>query len=231
MDSRVKIALALLVIGIVAAAGVYTATIWKPGASEELSSVERVQMLEGRVADLIKTNDPIECEKAKDINIGSVSYQTVCEGNIYMNLAEQKGDVSYCDKLDNELFPIDLCKSNIITQKVHGATSPIIFDSAGSQELKDSCLFQYWSKAAVDGNDASVCAKVPIPRGVGVCKDSVYIEQISEGKKVDCSNFSKDGEQDCKSYYTIISSKPASNAACVTLANPILQSLCNKNIQ
>ena len=211
MDSRVKIALALLVIGIVAAAGVYTATIWKPGASEELSSVERVQMLEGRVADLIKTNDPIECEKAKDINIGSVSYQTVCEGNIYMNLAEQKGDVSYCDKLDNELFPIDLCKSNIITQKVHGATSPIICDSAGSQELKDSCLFQYWSKAAVE--------------------DSVYIEQISEGKKVDCSNFSKDGEQDCKSYYTIISSKPASNAACVTLANPILQSLCNKNIQ
>lgn len=232
MGSKVKPFLGLLVLATVVAAGIYAATVWGLLPSRELSPAEKIllrQKQQDQVAEIIKTNDPAGCEQAKDIVIDGRSYQEVCENNIYMNLAVQKLDTSYCKKLDDKSYPIELCMQSVLSQKAATATSPDFCNAVEGVDLREGCLYQYWLANALRKGDTAVCSNISSPIGVSYCKDTVYTKNLVEGAKLDCSLFSEEKVADCKSVVLAIQEK--SVEGCALVQDMDLQQVCNSRIQ
>lgn len=218
------IAVGLGLIVLIAAGYVISTT--KPWEEKVLSPGEQAQLQEAQVAELIKTGDPSQCDKAKGIVIDGTPYETVCLNNVYENLAEQTLDASYCDKLDNQMLSIAVCKSKILTMRLSTATSSAMCNTAGSSDLKNSCLTQYWSIAAKKEGNAKLCSNIPLASASQRCSDSFYIMQLAAGKDVSCSVFSSEVRADCQMFQSALSSKTPSQDVCYSIDTPELQNLC-----
>jgi len=232
MGTKVKLFLGLLLVGVVVVAGVYAMTVWELLPSRELSPAEKIllqQRQQDQVAEIVKTNDPAKCEQAKDIVIDGRSYQEVCENNIYMNLAQEKLDTSYCKKLDDKSYPIELCMQSVLSQKAATATSPDFCNAVEGADLKEGCLYQYWLANAMRKGDTAVCNSISNPIGVSYCKDTVYTKNLAGGAKLDCTLFSKEKAADCKSVESAIQSKSATS--CALVQDVDLQQVCSSRIQ
>ncbi len=190
-----------MVLLVVIAGAIYALVVLKPWGGAQLSDQERRAQQENQLAEAVKTNDPTQCEKLKDNMTGDSSDKIACEGNIYMALAQEKLDVSYCDKLDNKSFSTAMCKSGVIALKAATATSVATCDIFNDAGLKSECL------------------------------TAVNLKLLVEGAQVDCAVFPPPLAADCKQFKNVIAKKPVSATACSTIQHPGLQEVCNSKNQ
>lgn len=216
---------AFLVVAGLIAGGAYLLITTKPWATSPSSQLAEDQKREAEVAEIIKTNDPAQCESVKDLVINGTPYYTVCLNNVYTNLALEKSDPAYCEKLDNQMFSIESCKSTVMMQAVSTATSPAVCESMGSTELKSACVFQYWTQSAVKQGSVAVCNSMPDQKLIGPCRDSVLVDLMKQGKQIACTDLSPGLVGDCKTFYGAVIGAKSMNA-CSTIVDPMIQDVC-----
>ena len=79
------------------------------------------------MANLIKTNDLSQCDKARGIVIQGIDYEVVCRNNVAFSLATLNLDITECQKLDDALFPIIDCERAVRLRRADAgsaSTSP-----------------------------------------------------------------------------------------------------------
>ena len=91
---------------------------------------EKIRLQE-QVAEIIKTKDFSLCDEMKD-----KVYFTVCNNNIALNLAQERSDLSYCQKIDNTLVLIEECERQVIFKKSLLKENIEVCDETQNHKLK-----------------------------------------------------------------------------------------------
>lgn len=156
--------------------------IEKPKVKNELE-------LQQQAADIIRSKDFNRCQEIKD-----EVYQKVCINNIALNLAEEKQDISYCQKIDGQLIPIEECEREIIFQKAIDEGKTDACEETNNQGLQQECKENFWSDSAVKKSDIALCNNVEGEQGKNVCRDNyVFAKEYQvNAASFDCDRFNEE---------------------------------------
>lgn len=217
----------ILVIALFAAAAAYV--FWpyimnfNKGAEKVLTPEEQQQF----VADLIKTGDLNQCQKAQGMVINGTDYFQVCLNNIDLNLAQEKGDLSYCDQLQGNDWDKTLCKRDTITKKIssgEGNFCPSLTDPG----LKNFCTDAYWSRDALANETIASCDKVIDSVLKFDCQDAVHtVQLVSNTKGFSCKIFHASSlGSDCDTYILALTSSKLSTTTCASIGTVSIMQAC-----
>ncbi len=202
-----------------------------PAASEprELTAEEKAnQEKQAKVAELIKTGKLEECAKAKRIVIQGVDYETVCRNNVALNLALDRLDPSFCDKLDGNLLSIASCKNRVWAAKFANVKELAQCDEAPTGELKSTCQVLYWLNGAVQHDDVTLCDHLTESQTKTECRNSFFLNRLaSNPREARCENFSAPLKQDCETLEKALST-PKNSQGCLRIRDVRLQSFCRQ---
>lgn len=183
---------------------------------EEILSSEKEVELQQQASDLIKTKDFSKC---RDIN--SEMYQKVCINNIALVLADETGNVSYCQKLDGELVSIEYCERSVVMDKSVRDEDIGVCKQANNKNTIIECEDQYYISLAISKNDKSKCNDISDTASKIFCLDNFtfrngFIENINI--EFDCNEFQgTEARQDCETFNKnnhLFGALPQSNNDC-----------------
>jgi hypothetical protein len=137
----------------------------------ETISPEVETKLQEQIAEIIKTKD---FERCKEVN--NEMYRTVCINNIALNLASETQDISYCQKIDNKLVPIETCESQIILKKSLEKEDINVCLETTNQDLQKRCQDSFWVSLAQKKEDVSVCENIKEDATKNYCHDSYLFD-------------------------------------------------------
>lgn len=190
-------------------------TIQKPEIKTELE-------LQQQVADIVATKDFLQCSEVSD-----ALYKVVCVNNIALNLAQETQDLSYCQKIDNNLVPISDCERQIIFTKSIVKNDVKVCEETTNTTIKEECITGYWQAKAYKEGNTALCENVSNEFGKNFCYDN-YLFNTAFLKNVsgyDCRSF-KDAQmqEDCKIY-----KKTIVNGMCENLHSMLFTNYCAIN--
>ena len=199
--NRKQIIYIIIVIGVVLVAAllgyVYRAqlnSILNNPESPAAESRTELQIQE-QLGELIKGGNFDDCEK-----IGNAYYETVCVNNIALQLAQERLDVSYCQKIDNKLIPIADCERQVVVKKSIERESVAICDEATDGDVREQCKASFLIGLAYKKNDVSICDREQDSVRRNECVD-MYVfqrEYVTNSVGFDCGRFSDgDVRRDC----------------------------------
>ncbi|HAV10965.1 MAG TPA: hypothetical protein DCX32_00235 [Candidatus Moranbacteria bacterium] len=210
MQKKTKIIiLAVLVsVAIVSAAGIYyeskssreTGNVSDNVPSEKekiLSSDDEIGFQE-QVAEIIKTKDFSHCEK-----ISNDTYRKVCVNNIALDLAQEKGDVSYCAELDGNMVSVSECERGIVLAKSASEENMEICKQATTKEVASECESGFYQAVSLKKEDKGYCDNIGDQKATDECYDNFVfsMEFMKDIKNFKCSSFrNQDLANDCLAY-------------------------------
>jgi len=156
--------------------------------------------IQEQLGDLIKGGNFDDCKK-----IGNAYYETVCINNIALQLAQERLDVSYCQKIDNKLIPIADCERQVIFRKAVDREDIAVCDETKNEELRVQCRADFLLSLAFKKNDIRVCEQETAPERRTECVDTYMFqkEYVSNPTGFHCSRFLGDSvRQDCNAVET-----------------------------
>ena len=149
-----------------------------------------------KVSEIIKTENFDECEKVEDD-----FYRKVCVNNIALNLSQKKQDISYCQKIDNELVPQEDCERQVIFAKSIEKEDINVCMETKNQELQKLCQDSFYYQLAVKKEDINICDRAPEQKQNDFCHN-VFLASKNMGQNFetfDCALFKgEDVKDDCK---------------------------------
>lgn len=172
--------------------------------------------------EIIKTNDFNKCDEIED-----ELYRKVCVNNIALNLANEKQDISYCEKLDNELVPIADCESRVIYAKAMDKEDISVCEETENQELRKSCENSFWLSYAIKKEDISICGNKTGEAEKNACHNSYLLQKefIADMADFDCGKFKGSSEKsDCAVFKENLSANRASS--CADLNSELFKNFC-----
>lgn len=167
-----------------------------PGVLPQNSELQ----LQGQTEQIVKTGDFNRCQEINDD-----VYRKVCTNNIALNLAQQKLDSSYCQKIDGKLMSAEECDRRVMGEKMAKATSIAVCQQALTDTVKKECEDNFYSNSGFIANsvDINACSRAPTTEQEDDCYDS-YLFQKEFSTNIDgfqCDKFHKQQTQaDCKVY-------------------------------
>jgi hypothetical protein len=162
---------------------------------------KRILKLQEQVGEIIKFNDFGKCDEVKD-----EYYKRVCINNIAFNLAKEKQDISYCQKLDNKLLYTEDCERQILLPKAIDKEDIKVCSETRNKGIKQNCEQDFWTFLAIKKENINLCNNYLNYEEKIFCYDQYIFEKEFAYKKnnikdFDCSKFqNKDIENDCKLY-------------------------------
>jgi len=170
--------------------------------SSQEASVGKDQTVEQRVADIIKTGNFGLCQEIKD-----QTFRTVCTNNIALNLAKEKKDVSYCQKLDNHLVPIADCEQEVIHDKALEEENISICGQASDESVRNLCRENFYLELSLIKNDINICNQIQKEDQSEYCYNSYLVNKKfrSNIKGFDCLQLEgNDVRAECKKMQDLI---------------------------
>ncbi len=180
----------------------------------ELGEIE----LQQQVAVLIKSKDFSSCSQVDD-NL----YKKVCVNNIALNLAYEKLDITYCQKLDDELVSIDDCVSTVAFQGAIENNDITFCKDIIDDELQKDCEVSFYQQMSIIDENVALCDNLEEDLRVN-CVNSYYLQTEFA---VDLDNFAcskligDDLQSDCE-----IMKNAESNFSCSSLKSYEVSSYC-----
>lgn len=147
---------------------------------------------------LIQTGSFDECKKIND-----AYYETVCINNIALALADEKLDVSFCQKIDNKLIPIIECERQVVMKKSIEREDMHICDEATDSGVREQCRTSFAIGLALKKNDIRACEQEATPERRTECADMFLFqtEFLADPSKFTCSKFrEEDVRTDCVAF-------------------------------
>lgn len=119
---------------------------------EAALSPEAELKLQEQVSPLIKAGDMKACER-----VDNAMYRSVCVNNIALQKAEETGDISFCQYLDDELIPKETCERQVIFRKSVDEGNTNACAETGNAALRQECENTFSSRIATEKEDPSLC--------------------------------------------------------------------------
>ncbi len=156
----------------------------------ELTS-EAELALQEQIAPLIAAGDMAACDQVQND-----MYRKVCINNIALNKAEETNDITYCQYLDNELVPREMCEQQVIFSAALETEDIAACAQTTNTELLQECESAAINALALKKDDPTLCNNAVDPTE---CKDIYYVQQfMKDPKTIECSAFSTpDAQADC----------------------------------
>jgi hypothetical protein len=171
-------------------------------SKEKKTSINEEKTLDQRVADIIKTGNLDLCQKIED-----QTFKTVCTNNIAFNLAKEKDDPSYCQKLDNNLMSVADCEREVVANKALGEGNISICEQASDESVKDQCKNSFYWKLALTKDDINICNQIQQKDQLEYCHNNYLINKKFRGntKGFDCLQLEgNDVQVECKKMQDLI---------------------------
>lgn len=160
-----------------------------------LTPEEEIKLQE-KAAEIIKTNDFDKCQE-----IENQLYRTVCINNIALNLAEETQDISYCQRLDDELVSISNCEKQVLLKKSLDKEDINVCDETKNSEIQKECKENFWLFLAREKKDIKLCDNITIEQEKNSCYDYYLFQEefIKSESNFDCQRFySQQVKLDCQ---------------------------------
>jgi len=154
--------------------------------------------IQDQVSEIIKTNDFDKC-----VEVQNEIYRTACVNNIALNLAQEKQDISYCQKIDDKLMSIASCETRVLFKKSLDQEHISICNETANKEIQQQCKDRFWPLLAVKKENIDLCQNVFIDDDKAVCVDNYIFQKefISNENDFDCTEFdTQQSKSDCKIY-------------------------------
>lgn len=205
---------------------------------QELTTAEELKLQE-QVGDIIKTKDLGQCD-----GIENEMYKKVCINNIALNLAQETQDISYCQKLDNELVPIRDCESRVVFAKSLEREDIAVCQETKDQELQKQCQDSFYSQLALKKEDINICSQAPSEEQANLCYNSFLITRdfTKDSKNFNCTLLKGlDTQEDCQKMKELLAKEPielagipgmprmANFKSCSQLKTTVFSSYCLSN--
>lgn len=164
---------------------------------QELTSENEMKFQE-QASEIIKTKDFSRCQE-----IPNEMYRKVCTNNIALNLAQETGDFSYCDKLDGELLSVSDCKKNVITKSSVEKNKVEICNDLSDENEKKVCFDNFYQIKSLSEKNIGLCDMITEIDKRNSCKNMyVYsLEFMGNTKNFECQKFATaEAKKDCEDY-------------------------------
>src|SRR3989338_2475215 len=166
--SRRNIGLIAMAVAVIVGLSIYLAwpsgLLYRPPGQQQPSrpdirSLPPVEQ-QKRVAEIIATGDLNKCKEAEGVMINGYDYGIVCNDNVVENLAMERLDTSFCDKLaDNSSDWVAACKKEVTLKKLQ-QTNDLQVCQTASSDFKAECEALYWSRQALDLKESKPCENI-----------------------------------------------------------------------
>lgn len=160
------------------------------------------QSVGDRAAAIIRGGDIRACDQLDQVFDG-VNYRTVCRNNIALNLAKEKGDVRYCNDIDNVLVSTADCERQVLYVVSIDRESIDACDAASIPEVRAQCRDAFFLALALKKKDASICNRAETQQAKMSCSDGYVFrnEFLGHSGTFDCSKFAgSEFGRDCLQY-------------------------------
>lgn len=156
-----------------------------------------------------------ECE-----NLDDEIFRTECMNNITLNLAEENKDISYCQKLDNELVSISECERNIVFSYSVYDEDISMCNDLENESFVFECRENYYYATASLKSDPKICLNIEND----ILKESCYNSVVFDRGNYSCSDFlGDDYKNDCELYNGL----DEGNADCDQFSSDLFRNLCS----
>ena len=155
---------------------------------EAALSPEAELKLQEQVSPLIKAGDMKACER-----VDNAMYRSVCVNNIALQKAEETGDISFCQYLDDELISRDSCERQILFPKSIEKEDKAICGETKNATLRKECEDSFLFGLANKKQDPSLCDQDSDTINADRCWNAYHVQgamaPTSDGKRqsLDCS--------------------------------------------
>jgi hypothetical protein len=171
------------------------------------------------VAAIIKSGDLAACDSANRI-LDGVNYRTVCRNNIFWNEAQSNLDFTACEGLDDRLMSVKDCETSVMVGLLRKEKSLSVCNTV-PDALKAACPSAYWSLAAVDQDNVTLCRNLPSSTEPN-CERNFLISLSAAGASssiaLPCADFT---EARLRSECGALQEKN-----CAAIADPLLKAAC-----
>lgn len=177
--------------------------------------------LQEQAADIIKSKDFSRCDEISD-----PTYKTVCVNNIAMNVAQETGDVSYCDKMDNKLVPKEDCERQAVFAKSVENEDIKVCEGATIELVRRDCENGLWQSLAFKRGDIKLCENIKTENEKNYCHDNYLLNKEFAGKinKLDCNSLREvQAQEDCRQV------KKNAAQACRAVQSTLFTDYCSQN--
>lgn len=168
----------------------------KASLADENKSDE--QKLQERVSAIVAGKDFGRCNEIQD-----EMYRKVCINNIALNLAQEKQDASYCQKMDGKLMSVADCESQVVPQKALEQQDVKICQEAETSEIQTACYENFWLDSALQKSDIKLCENLATSQEKDICFDRYLFQKefFENSGDFQCNKFRQQQVQaDCKTY-------------------------------
>jgi hypothetical protein len=190
------LAIAIVVL-LIAFGSIYYLVIFRKGI---VLTPEQETKIQAEVSAIIKTNDFDKCKQIKN-----EIYRTACVNNIALNLAQEKQDISYCQKIDDKLMSIASCERRVLFKKSLDQERISVCNETANEEIREECKGRFWKLLAVKKEDIVLCQNTLQDDDRIICLDNYVFEKefIGNENSFDCKKFnSEQSKSDCQAYKT-----------------------------
>lgn len=179
------------------------------------------------VADIIAAGDISQCARAHGIVIGGDNWEAVCKNNIALKQAARTLDLSQCDNLDGNLMNPDLCKRDVVYEKMIKNPDITLCSSLGDGALRDFCATLYWTEAAIAKNNAMLCNQHKNSARRESCKNEFLMNQlVFEEKKISCEAFPENMRSGCAALSNKKRASLTDFNVCLNTGNRLFERAC-----
>lgn len=199
--------------------------IQRPAHWPNLGSMTVVERQEA-VANIIAQGDYDSCGAADGYVMNGLDYGVVCRNNVAYQLAIEKFDERYCDRLDNKLASVDECRQDVMMTRLSRDNSPATCEQTRFDPLRQQCRSLYFTKAAVENSSIAPCQNLFEDKRT-VCEDGVRLSVLAkQPSNVACSELSVAHQEDCQKFKEIVTDQGGNVQACSQLDTPVLMAGC-----
>lgn len=137
-------------------------------SSQKETIVKKTEPLE-QLARIIKTKNLDSCNQIMDDE-----QEKICVNNVALALAQEKLDVSYCQKLDGASVSIADCEKRIILSKAIKEEKADACNSA-PEDHRRQCRISFYHQLAIKKDNAMACDGLDSIDLVNSCKDNFEV--------------------------------------------------------
>lgn len=169
--------------------------------------------LQEQAADIIKAKDFSRCDEISD-----PTYKAVCVNNIALNIAQETGDASYCDRMDNKLVPKEDCERQAVFAKSVENEDIKVCGGATMESVRRDCENGLWQSLAFKRGSIKLCENIKTENERNYCHDNYVLNKRYAGKidklncillediqtREDCKKVKEDVGQACRATQSIL---------------------------
>lgn len=181
-------------------------------------SPQDVPTLSERVDAIIATRDIGQCDTITD-----AEFVTICKNNIYLQLATEHKDPTYCDKTDGAMLSSTECK------RIAGLQDQIDCLTLTDPLQQKNCQFDQVMGMVYSSGDISLCAQVADAELASLCHNRYVISQSVPGQYI-CTDLQGElVQKDCEIINAAVDEPDAQLGLCAVLQSQEFSSFCPSN--